>query len=241
MESDQTTYIDTLIEFETSSTFDENLIKQAATTSFPTPIIENKTSSLTKEEKIQAIASHFEEILNLLGLDLNDDSLKKTPERVAKMYVNDIFSGLELSAFPTISLFDNKFSAKDDAHMVYVKTGFTSHCEHHFVPFHGVAHIAYLPKKKIIGLSKIPRIVKYFAKRPQVQERLAAQIADSLARLCGTESVAVSITAEHFCVKSRGIEDENSHAVTNVLQGEFSTSEHRRKEFFEAINRETRF
>lgn len=223
-----------------SSSLNSTLITRAATTNFPTPMAVNASSPLTKQEKIDAIASHFESILKLLDLDLTDDSLKKTPQRIAKMYVNEIFSGLNLEAFPSISLFENKFSMPEGAQMVCVKTDFKSNCEHHFVPFHGVAHVAYLPKKKVIGLSKIPRIVRYFAKRPQVQERLTAQIADSLAIICGTDSVAVSITAEHFCVKSRGVEDEAGHAITSVLRGEFLKDACRRNEFFEAVNRSTK-
>lgn len=228
--------LDFLADLE-SSFLDPTLIEQAATTRFPTPMAESPSPPLSKQDKIDAITGHFENILKILGLDLSDDSIKKTPQRIAKMYVNEVFAGLDIEAFPSISLFDNKFSEKNEAQMIYVKTGFNSNCEHHFVPFYGVAHVAYLPKTKVIGLSKIPRIVRYFAKRPQVQERLTAQIADSLALLCGTESIAVSIAAEHFCVKSRGVEDEAGHAITNVLRGEFLKEERRRNEFFEAVNR----
>ncbi|MBA2369683.1 MAG: GTP cyclohydrolase I FolE [Candidatus Protochlamydia sp.] len=207
-----------------------------AITNFPSPILFNNTK-LSKEEKIKKIAANFEEILIVLGLDLKDDSLARTPYRIAKMYVDEVFSGLDEENFPPISFFKDELHHEHQANMVFVKVGFTSFCEHHFVPMKGQAYVAYVPGKELIGLSKIPRIVRYFAKRPQVQERLTAQIADSLALLLNKEDVAVSINANHFCVAARGVQDESSHTITNVLRGEFNSNVNLRKEFFEGINR----
>lgn len=207
-----------------------------ATTNFPSPILSPKPK-LSKEEKIKRIAASFGEILNTLGLDLKDDSLAQTPYRIAKMYVEEIFSGLEEENFPSISFFKDELHHEHKANMVFVKVGFTSFCEHHFVPMTGLAYVAYVPGKELIGLSKIPRIVRYFAKRPQVQERLTAQIADSLALLLNSNDVAVSINAHHFCVAARGVQDECSHTITNVLRGEFNSNANLRSEFFDGINR----
>lgn len=176
--------------------------------------------------------------MEVLGLDLSDESLAKTPYRVAKMYVQEIFSGLDPHAFPEVSFFKDEFHHEHHSNMVFVKIGFTSFCEHHFVPMNGIAYVAYIPEENLIGLSKIPRIVRYFARRPQVQERLTAQIADSLAILLDTDNVAVSITAHHYCVIARGIEDETGHTITNVLRGDFDTNPNLRREFFEGINRQ---
>lgn len=212
------------------------LSELAATTQFPSPVAVH-LKELSNEEKIAIIADHFEKIMEVLGLDLTDNSLARTPQRVAKMYVEEIFSGLDLKKFPTISFMDNDFAHKNQSNLVFVKVNFNSFCEHHFVPMNGMAYVAYVPNKKLIGLSKIPRIVKYFASRPQVQERLNAQIADSLAILLETDSVAVSIHAQHFCVIARGIENSNSHTITNVLRGSFDTNTELRREFFESVNR----
>lgn len=209
---------------------------QAAITRFPSPIAANPPQ-MSKEEKIDFIASRFQDILEVMGLDLSDDSLAKTPYRIAKMYINEVFSGLDYDAFPAISFIKNKFQGDHKAGMVLVKTNFHSFCEHHFVPMSGTAYIAYVPNEKVIGLSKIPRIVHYFASRPQVQERLTVQIADCLALLLETENVAVSMTAKHFCVMARGIQDEDSNTTTNVLRGHFDADDNLRKEFFEGINR----
>lgn len=208
----------------------------AATTRFPSPILK-QSKELSSEEKIAYIADKFRDIMETLGLDLSDDSLARTPYRVAKMYVEEIFSGLDFKKFPSISFFQDHFKLSDNSNIVFMKVLFHSFCEHHFVPMNGIAYVAYLPCKKLIGLSKIPRIVRYFASRPQVQERLTAQIADSLAILLETEDVAVSISAEHFCIKARGIEDDDSHAITNVLRGVFNSDPNRRAEFFESVNR----
>lgn len=192
---------------------------------------------MTKEEKIAFIAERFREIMEVLGLDLSDESIERTPYRVAKMYVDEIFSGLDINNFPEISFMKNHYHNEERGNIVFVKVHFTSFCEHHFVPMNGVAYVAYLPYKKLIGLSKIPRIVKFFSQRPQIQERLTAQIADSLATLLETENVAVSITAQHFCVAARGIGDRNSHTTTNVLRGQFHKETIYRQEFFHSIDR----
>jgi GTP cyclohydrolase IA len=206
-----------------------------AVTNFPSPLA--PPPKLTDEEKIEIIADRFRDIMEVLGLDLKDESLINTPYRVAKMYVKEVFSGLDEKNFPTISFFKDEFHHEHKANMVFVKVGFTSFCEHHFVPMNGTAYVAYIPQQKLIGLSKIPRIVRFFARRPQLQERLTAQIADSLCLLLDTDSVAVSIVAAHYCVIARGIEDEGSHTITNVLRGQFDTDERLRQEFFEGINR----
>ena len=209
--------------------------KNAAITQFPSPI-SSKQKKKTDEEKIALISDRFRDIMEILGLDLQDESLARTPYRVARMYVQEVFSGLDINNFPEISFFENKYHRKR-SNIVFVKVSFTSFCEHHFVPMIGEAYIAYLPNKKLIGLSKIPRIVRFFARRPQVQERLTAQIADSLAILLESQDVAVSLTAQHFCVAARGIEDTNSFASTNVLLGKFETDLAVKQEFFEAIQR----
>lgn len=208
-----------------------------AVTHYPTPI--HQGAQLTEKKKIEVIETHFRKIMEALGLDLSDPSLEKTPNRVARMYVQEVFSGLQTENFPKVSFIPDMIHSDHRANIVLVKVSFTSFCEHHFVPMHGKAYVAYIPQGKLIGLSKIPRIVRYFAKRPQVQERLTAQIADSLSLLLGHENVAVSLLAEHFCVIARGIEDEHSHTITNELRGDFFTNPLLRREFFEAVNRPT--
>lgn len=215
---------------------EKDKVREAATTQFPYPF-SKKPMTLSNEEKIEYIAVRFREIMQAIGLDTSDKSLERTPYRVAKMYVNEIFSGLDLEKFPPISFIDDDFAHDQKANMVFVKVNFNSFCEHHFVPMNGTAYVAYIPNGKLIGLSKIPRIVRFFACRPQVQERLTAQIADSLAILLDTEDVAVSLKAQHFCIIARGIEDTESHAITNVLRGNFDNDPSLRKEFFESINR----
>lgn len=208
-----------------------------AVTNYPSPIAD-ALPQMTPEEKIDYIAERFEEIMKVLGLDLADQSLARTPQRVAKMYVKEIFSGLNVESFPEISFIDDEYTYNDQSNMVFVTVNFHSFCEHHFVPMIGTAFVAYLPNGKLIGLSKIPRIVKFFASRPQVQERLGAQIADCLSILLETDSVAVSLTAQHFCVIARGIEDTHSNTTTNVLRGEFFNNDIRRHEFFDGIHRD---
>lgn len=174
---------------------------------------------LNDEEKIKMIASHFESIMHILGLDLEDDSLKGTPKRVAKMYVKESFSGLNPMNKPSVTLFENKYQYKG----MLIEKGITlyTYCEHHFVPIIGKVHVAYFPNGKVIGLSKINRLVNYYAKRPQVQERLTNQIAEGLMDILKTEDIAVIVDAEHLCVASRGIKDTNSSTITNYYSGKF--------------------
>ncbi len=174
---------------------------------------------MNEEEKIEKIEFHFREIMETLGLDLNDDSLKGTPMRVAKMYIKELYSGINPSNKPQITLFENKY--KYDQMLVEKEIAFYSNCEHHFVPIFGKAHVAYISSGKIIGLSKLNRIVNYYAKRPQVQERLTVQIAKELQQCLQTENVAVLIDAKHLCVASRGIKDNNSSTVTSYYGGKF--------------------
>lgn len=210
------------------------VIREACLTQFPSPVVQN-IPSLSNHEKIALIADKFRDIMNILGLDLTDDSLQHTPERVAKMYVEEVFSGLDQANFPEISFIEDRFQHGQRSNMVFVKVDFCSFCEHHFVPMHGTACVAYLPNGKLIGLSKIPRIVRFFAKRPQVQERLTAQIADAMSILTGSEDVAASLWASHQCMIARGIESDNSYAVTNVLRGQFERDSALRKEFFDSF------
>lgn len=178
---------------------------------------------LSDNEKKEKIAGHFKAIMETLGLDLSDDSLKGTPERVAKMYVEEIFSGLDPQNKPKIALFENKYQYGE----MLVEKNITlySNCEHHFVPIIGKAHIAYISNGKVIGLSKLNRIAQYYAKRPQVQERLTVQIGKELQDLLQTEDVAVIIDAKHLCVSSRGVEDVNSETVTSFYGGSFQNND----------------
>jgi GTP cyclohydrolase I len=187
---------------------------------------------LSDEEKIEKIALHFGEIMDILGLDRTDDSLSGTPRRVAKMYVKEIFSGLNPANFPDIKLFDNKY--KYQQMLVEKNILFYSNCEHHFVPIIGKAHVAYISSGKVIGLSKINRIVQHFAKRPQVQERLTVQIAEALRKALETDDVAIVIDATHLCVSSRGVKDVNSSTVTSHFSGQFN-EEARKTEFLKYI------
>lgn len=187
---------------------------------------------LTDEEKINKIESHFREIMLTLGLDLNDDSLKGTPERVAKMYINEIFSGLNPANKPKVALFENSYQYNQM--LVEKNITFYSNCEHHFVPIYGKAHVAYISKGKVIGLSKLNRIVQYFARRPQVQERMTMQIAKELQTVLQTEDVAVLIDARHLCVSSRGVQDKDSATVTSFYGGLF-LKENTREEFLRYV------
>jgi GTP cyclohydrolase I len=192
-----------------------------------TPMVHN---ALSDEEKQASIARCFTEIAATLGLDLADDSLQDTPKRIAKMYVQEIFSGLDYRHFPKISLIDNKMQARE---MVKVSgVSLISTCEHHFVTIDGAASVAYIPGDKIIGLSKINRVVRFFAQRPQVQERLGYQILVALQTLLGTEDVAVKIAATHYCVKSRGVMDASSLTETSALGGQFKNDREARTDFF---------
>lgn len=188
---------------------------------------------LSDAEKIELIRGYFEKIMHTLGLDLTDDSLQGTPKRVAKLYVNELFKGLKEENKPSMSTFENKYQYKE----MLVEKDITlySNCEHHFLPIVGKAHVAYIPNGKVIGLSKINRIVDYFARRPQVQERLALQILNELKNALNTEDVAVFIDAEHMCVSSRGASDQSSSTVTVEYSGKFK-EEQTRNEFLAYIN-----
>lgn len=183
---------------------------------------------MNDEEKIEKIEFHFREIMETLGLDLNDDSLKGTPLRVATMYIKELYNGLNPANKPKVALFENKY--KFDQMLVEKGIAFYSNCEHHFVPIFGKAHVAYISSGQIIGLSKLNRIVNYYAKRPQVQERLTVQIAKELQQCLETEDVAVLIDAKHLCVASRGIKDDSASTVTSFYGGKF-LQDRTRKEF----------
>lgn len=201
-------------------------------TSFDTPLRAD-AFEMDDELKIELISKHFKEIMQVLGLDLTDDSLQGTPDRVAKMYVKEVFSGLNPKNKPHARLFENKFGY--DQMLVEKEITFYSHCEHHFVPIYGKAHVAYISSGKVIGLSKINRIVQYYAKRPQVQERMTVQIANELKRVLKTEDVGVVIDANHMCVSSRGVGDTNSKTGTAHFSGKFA-NEDTKKEFLNYIN-----
>ena len=188
---------------------------------------------LNDEDKILKIAHHFRAIMETLGLDLTDDSLSGTPMRVAKMYINEVFSGLDPKKMPTATLFENKF--KYDQMVVEKDITFFSHCEHHFVPIYGKAHVAYISSGKVIGLSKINRIVQYFAKRPQVQERLTMQVGKQMMEYLDSEDVAVVMDANHLCVSSRGVGDVNSKTGTAFFNGKFN-DDITKHEFLNYIN-----
>jgi len=175
------------------------------------------------EDKKETIAQLFAQIMDVMGLDLNDDSLRGTPQRVAKMYIDEIFSGLDPKNKPKVALFDNKYQYNQM--LVEKDITFYSNCEHHFVPIIGKAHVAYISAGKVIGISKLNRIVQYFAKRPQVQERLTNQIAVELQTTLNTQDVAVIIDAKHLCVSSRGIKDNTSATVTSFYGGIFNSPE----------------
>lgn len=203
-----------------------------------TPTIQTNYS---EQEKIERIETYFKHIMVTLGLDLSDDSLIDTPKRVAKMFVNEVFWGLDPNKFPKCTAVENKMGYND---LIVEKCTVKSNCEHHLVYF-GTAHnpqelgcwVAYIPDKKVIGLSKLSRIVDYFSRRPQIQERLTEQIAHSLKYILQTENVAVVLRAQHFCVLTRGIQDDNSYTVTSSLHGSFMSSPALRSELMSIVNR----
>jgi GTP cyclohydrolase I len=196
-----------------------------------TPTVPN---NIDRKDKIDKIESHFTEIMRVMGLDLSDDSLIDTPKRVAKMYVNEIFWGLDYEAFPKCTTVDNKM--KYDEMVIERNVNVQSNCEHHFVVIDGLATVGYIPKQKVLGLSKINRIVEYFSKRPQIQERLTEQIYHALQFILDTDNIAVVIDAQHYCVKSRGVEDVGSSTVTSKLGGCFKTEPSVRAEFMNIVN-----
>ncbi len=201
--------------------------------SINTPLRED-AFELSDEEKMSKIEEHFTGILETLGLDLTDDSLKGTPKRMAKMYVKEIFQGLNPENKPRVSLFDNKYQYGE----MLIERDITFHscCEHHLVPFIGKAHVAYISNGSVIGLSKINRLVQYFAQRPQVQERLTIQIAEELKRALNTKDIAIVMEAEHMCVSTRGVKDCSSSTVTSSYHGKFK-NENLRKEFLSYLNK----
>ena len=191
-----------------------------------TPMTSNE---LSRDQRYSKIKDAFTQIMESLGLDLQDDSLEETPHRIAKMYVDEIFGGLDYAQFPKITLIENKMNVEE---MVCVENiDLTSTCEHHFVTIDGSAKVAYIPNTAVIGLSKINRLVRFFSQRPQVQERLTQQVLVAMQTLLGTEDVAVTINAVHYCVKARGVKDGNSSTRTTSLGGVFKTDPASRAEF----------
>jgi GTP cyclohydrolase I len=196
--------------------------------------MDNSVTNMDRKDKIEIIEGAMNIIMKTLGLDLSDDSLMDTPKRVAKMYVNEIFWGLDYEAFPKCTTVDNKM--KYDEMVVERNVNVQSNCEHHFVVIDGVATVAYIPNQKVLGLSKINRIVEYFSKRPQIQERLTEQVFHALSFILETENVAVVVDAQHYCVKSRGVEDVGSSTVTSKLGGCFKNEPAVRAEFMNIVN-----
>ena len=205
----------------------EYLVKQGV----ETPSIDN---NLSRTDKIEIIEKHFIKIMEALGLDLTDDSLMDTPKRVAKMYVNEIFWGLDYEAFPKCTAVDNKM--KYDEMVIERNINVQSNCEHHFVVIDGTATVAYIPNERVLGLSKLNRVVEYFAKRPQIQERLTEQIYHALSYILDTPNIGVIVDAQHYCVKSRGVEDTGSSTITSKLGGCFKNEPDVRAEFMNIVN-----
>ena len=206
-------------------------------TSIDTPLREDAFEK-TDDEKMVEIEKHFRSIMEIMGLDLNDDSLKGTPRRVAKMYIKEIFSGINPANKPDIALFENKYRYQEM--LVEKNISFYSNCEHHFVPIIGKAHVAYISSGKVIGLSKLNRLVEYYAKRPQVQERMTMQIGKDLQNVLETEDVAIVIDAKHLCVASRGVEDDTSSTITAFYGGKFKEDK-TRNEFLRFVEMKTEF
>ena len=226
------TMLNTLVEKELSNQTNVDIIgDDHYSSSIDTPLVKD-AFKLSSNKKKAIIAKHFRVIMETLGLDLSDDSLKGTPSRVAKMYIDEIFNGLDPRNKPKIALFDNKY--KYNEMLVEKNITFYSNCEHHFVPIYGKAHLAYISSGKVIGLSKLNRIVDYYSKRPQVQERLTNQIAKEVMDVLETKDVAVIIDAKHMCVSSRGIKDETSSTTTSFYSGAFN-NENRRSEFLKYV------
>jgi GTP cyclohydrolase I len=215
----------------------EEIGNEHISTSIETPMRDN-AFEMNDAEKMEKIKYHFTEIMETLGLDLTDDSLKGTPERVARMYVQEIFSGLDPANKPKIALFENRYQYNQM--LVEKDITFYSNCEHHFVPIFGKAHLAYISNGQVIGLSKLNRIVQYFAKRPQVQERFTMQIAKELQSILGTEDVAVIIDAKHMCVSSRGVQDSNAATLTSFYGGKFQ-EDATKQEFLRYVEMKTSY
>ena len=196
-----------------------------------TPVLDN---GLSRTDKIELIERNFQEVMKVLGLDLTDDSLMDTPKRVAKMYMNEIFWGLDYEAFPKCTAVDNKM--KYDEMVIERNINVQSNCEHHFVVIDGTATVAYIPNERVLGLSKLNRVVEYFAKRPQIQERLTEQIYHALSYILDTPNIGVIVDAQHYCVKSRGVEDTGSSTITSKLGGCFKNEPDVRAEFMNIVN-----
>ncbi|EPR66703.1 GTP cyclohydrolase I FolE [Cyclobacterium qasimii] len=211
----------------------DDLGDEHISSSHETPLRED-AFEMDDDLKMELIEKHFKGIMNILGLDLTDDSLKGTPKRVAKMFIKEVFSGLDPKNKPEVKLFQNKYRYNEM--LVEKDITFFSHCEHHFVPIYGKAHVAYISKGNVIGLSKINRIVQYFAKRPQVQERLTVQIGNELKMALGTDDVAIILDADHMCVSSRGVRDTTSSTVTSFYSGQFENDPQKRNEFLKYIS-----
>ena len=206
----------------------EHLVKMGV----ETPVSDN---GFSRTDKIDLIEQHFTNIMNVMGLDLSDDSLMDTPKRVAKMYVNEIFWGLDYEAFPKCTAVQNKMNY--DEMVVERNINVQSNCEHHFVVIDGVATVGYIPNEKVLGLSKLNRVVEYFAKRPQIQERLTEQVYYALQYILETDNIAVVVDAQHYCVKSRGVEDVGTSTVTSKLGGCLKEDHQARSEFMNIVNK----
>ncbi len=209
----------------------EEMGDQHRASSVDTPLRDDAFEK-TDEEKIAAIEPHFKAIMEILGMDLRDDSLRGTPLRVAKMYVKELFQGLNPANMPSMTLFENKFQYNEM--LVEKNINFYTNCEHHFVPFFGKAHVAYISSGKVIGLSKLNRLVEYFSKRPQVQERLTMQVGKALQTVLQTQDVAIMMDAKHLCVSSRGVKDDSSNTITSFFGGKFQ-EESTKMEFLKYI------
>lgn len=210
----------------------EHLVKMGVET--PMAPTSPSDPELDRKDKIERIEKYFSLIMATMGLDLGDDSLAETPKRVAKMFVNEIFWGLDYEAFPKCTTVENKMQY--DEMVVERNISVQSNCEHHFVVIDGFATVAYIPNQKVLGLSKLNRIVEYFSRRPQIQERLTEQIYHALSFILDTENVAVVIDAQHFCVKARGVEDTNSRTITSKLGGCFKSDPAVRAEFMNIVH-----
>ncbi|OYU55927.1 MAG: GTP cyclohydrolase I FolE [Chitinophagaceae bacterium BSSC1] len=222
---------------ELSDTMIDDMGDNHVSTSVDTPMRAD-AFVLSDDQKVEEITKHFTAIMETLGLDLTDDSLKGTPKRVAKMYVKEIFNGLNPANKPNMAMFENKYQYNQM--LVEKNISFYSNCEHHFVPIIGKAHVAYISNGSVVGLSKLNRLVQYFAKRPQVQERLTMQIGKELQKALGTDDIAVLIDAKHLCVASRGVEDDTSSTITAFYSGKFKEDK-TREEFLKYIEFKTEF
>ena len=222
---------------ELSNTMIDDMGDNHISTSADTPLRED-AFAISDAEKELLIEKHFRSIMEIMGLDLTDDSLQGTPKRVAKMYIQEIFSGLNPANKPNVALFDNKY--KYNEMLIEKNISFYSNCEHHFVPIIGKAHVAYISNGKVIGLSKLNRLVQYYAKRPQVQERLTVQIGKDLQKILETDNIAVIIDAKHLCVASRGVEDDTSSTVTAFYGGKFTEAK-TKEEFLRLVELKTEF